>query len=138
MDTMQLKKSKNGYTYVLLLCEEFSGYIVAAPLKTLQALEAIKALQTLFCHLPLPRVIRSDNATQFSNVQMKQFMKSNGINHVFSTPLRPQSNGQAENSVKQVKRVLHQAILHFRAQGRANWDVVLPQSIATLNSYCLI
>ena len=95
MDTMQLNKSKNGYTYVLLLCEEFSGYIVATPLKTLQAVEAVKALRTLFCHLPLPRVIRSDNATQFSNVQMKQFMKSNGIDHVFSTPLRPQSNGRA-------------------------------------------
>ena len=44
MDTMQLNKSKNGYTYVLLLCEELSGYIVATPLKTLQAVEAVKAL----------------------------------------------------------------------------------------------
>ena len=63
-------------------------------------------------------------------------MSSIGIEHVFSTPLRPQSNGRAENSVKQVKRVLHQAILHFGAQGKANWDVLLPQSVATLNSYC--
>ena len=28
MDSLQLNKSKNGYTYILLLCEEFSGYIV--------------------------------------------------------------------------------------------------------------
>ena len=136
MDTMQLNKSKNGYTYILLLCEEFSGYIVASPLKTLQATETVKALRTLFSHLPIPRVIRSDNATQFSNVQVKQFMKSIGIEHVFSIPLRPQSNGHAENLVKQVKRVLHQAILHFGAKGRANWDMILPQSVATLNSYC--
>ena len=54
----------------------------------------------------------------------------------FSTPPWPQSNGCAENSVKQVKRILHQAILHFGAQGKANWDVPLPQSEATLNSYC--
>ena len=63
-------------------------------------------------------------------------MNSIGVEHVFSTPLRPQSNGRAENSVKQVKRVLHQAILHYGTQGKANWDVLLPQSIATLNNYC--
>ena len=113
MDTLQLNKSKNGYTYILLLCEEFSGYVVATPLKTLQAAEMVKALRILFSHLPIPRVIRSDNATQFSNVQGKQFMKSIGIEQVFSILLRPQSNDRAENSVKQVKRVLHQAILHF-------------------------
>ena len=59
-----------------------------------------------------------------------------GVEHVFSTPLRPQSNGREENSVKQVKRVLHQAILHYGIQGKANWDILLPQTIATLNSYC--
>ena len=49
--------------------------------------------------------------------------------------MRPKSNGRAKNSVKQVKRVLHQAIFHFGAKGRANWDIILPQSVATLNSY---
>ena len=134
---MQLNKSKNGYTYILHLCEEFSGHVVAMPLKTLQAAETVKALRTLFSHLTIPKVIRSDNATQFFNVQVKQFMKSIGIEHVFSIPLRPQSNGRAKNSVKEVKRVLHQAILHFGAQGKANLDDILPQSVATLNSYCL-
>ena len=106
MDSMQLNKSKSGYTYILLLCEEFSGYVVASPLRTLQAAETVKALRILFSHLPIPRVIRSDNATQFSNIQVKQFMKSIGIEHVFSIPLRPQSNGHAGNSVKQVSNVL--------------------------------
>lgn len=63
-------------------------------------------------------------------------MKSIGIEHVFSIPLRPHINGGGENSVKQVKRILHQAIVHLWATGRANWDMILPQSIATLNSYC--
>ena len=85
MDTLQLNRSKNGYTYILLLCEEFSGYIVATPLKRLQVAEAVKALCILFSHLPIPKVIRSDNATQFSNAQMQQFMTSLGIEHVFFT-----------------------------------------------------
>ena len=87
MDSLQLNKSKNGYTYILLLCEEFSGYVVATPLKTLQAAEAVKSFRILFSPLPIPRVIRSDNATQFYNVQVRQFMNSIGIEHVFSTPL---------------------------------------------------
>ena len=92
MDSLQLTKSKNGYLYILLLCEEFSGYVVASPLRTLQATETVKALRVLFAHLPIPKVIRSDNATQFSNVHVKEFMISNGIEHVFSIPLIPQSN----------------------------------------------
>ena len=59
MDTMQLNKSKNGYTYVLLLCEEFSGYIVATPLKTLQAVEAVKALRTLFVIYHYPELLEA-------------------------------------------------------------------------------
>ena len=85
MDTLQLNKSKNGYTYILLLCKDFSGYIIATPLKTLQASEAVKALRVVFSHLPIPKVIRSDNATQFSNAQMRQFMTSIGI-ELYSQP----------------------------------------------------
>ena len=64
---------------------------------------------------------------QFSNQLVRNFMSSTGIEHVFSVPLRPQSNGRADNSVKQVKRLLNQAILHFGTTGRPNWDIVLPQ-----------
>ena len=81
-------------------------------------------------------MIRSDNATQFVNTQVKYFMSWLGIHHVYSTPLCPQSNGQAENAVKQVKRILHQAILTLGPSGKANWDIVLPQCLATLNNYC--
>ena len=135
IDSLQLTRSKNGYMYILLLVEEFSGYVIATPLKTLQANETVTALRIIFGHLPIPKVIRSDNATQFSNQQVRDFMSSTGIEHVFSVPLRPQSNGRAENSVKQIKRLLNKAILHFGTTGRSNWDIVLPQCIATLNSY---
>ena len=40
-----------------------------------------------------------------------------------------------KSSVKQVKQLLHQAILTFGSTGCYNWDVVLPQCLATLNSY---
>ena len=51
MDSLQLTRSKNGYMYILLLCEEFSGYVIATPLKTLQANETVTALRI---PLPLP------------------------------------------------------------------------------------
>ena len=82
MDTLQLNKSKIGYTYILLLCEEFSGYIIAMPLKTLQASEAVKALRVVFSHLPIPKVIRSDNATQFSNAPMTNFFSAKNKDNI--------------------------------------------------------
>ena len=72
---------------------------MGSALKTLQAQEAINALKVLFGHLPIPQVIRSDNATQFANALMKEFMATMGIDHVFSTPLRPQSIGEASEAL---------------------------------------
>jgi transposase InsO family protein len=44
--------------------------------------------------------IRSDNDTEFKNLQVKEYLEEEGIKHVFSTPYTPQQNGVLERKNK--------------------------------------
>ena len=48
----------------------------------------------------------SDNATGFTSEEFKDFLKRNGVQHLFSAPYHPASNGQAEITVRKVKESL--------------------------------
>jgi transposase InsO family protein len=40
--------------------------------------------------------IRSDNGSEFKNLQVQEFLEEEGIKHEFSTPYTPQQNGVVE------------------------------------------
>src|SRR5699024_9464475 len=40
--------------------------------------------------------IRSDNGTEFKNLQVEEFLEEEGIKHEFSAPYTPQQNGVVE------------------------------------------
>jgi transposase InsO family protein len=40
--------------------------------------------------------IRSDNGSEFKNLQVEEYLKEAGIKHEFSTPYTPQQNGVVE------------------------------------------
>ena len=56
-----------------------------------------------FAEHGVPRVIVSDNVAVFIGDALRQFLTCNGVQHVFSPPLHPKSNGQGESVVKVTK-----------------------------------
>lgn len=52
----------------------------------------------------LVRTLVTDNATNFTSSVFQEFCIANGIKHLTISPYHPASNGQAENTVKTVKR----------------------------------
>ena len=67
-------------------------------------------LRSTFARFGLPRVLISDNATNFCSAEFQQFLSNNGIKHITSPPYHPQSNGAAENTVQIVKNVIKKAL----------------------------
>ncbi|GFR18921.1 uncharacterized protein K02A2.6 [Trichonephila clavata] len=49
-----------------------------------------------FARFGLPRVLVSDNESQFTSYEFQRFMQRNGATHKISAPFKPSSNGQAE------------------------------------------
>jgi transposase InsO family protein len=63
----------------------------------------VEKLRTTFATHGLPRVIVTDNGSNFTSEEFADFMTQNGIKHVKSAPFHPSSNGLAERAVQSFK-----------------------------------
>ena len=61
-------------------------------------------MKKIFARFGIPETVMCDNGPQYISQEFEQFAKSYGFTHVTSSPLFPQSNGQAERTVQTVKK----------------------------------
>lgn len=54
----------------------------------------------------LPKVVVSDNTTNFTSDESEAFLSANGVKHVQTPPSHPASNGLVERAVKTFKNGL--------------------------------
>ena len=74
-----------------------------------------------------PRYILSENGTEFKNQLMDQVLKQISIDHIFSAPYHPQSNGKLEVFHKYLKPTLKKLC----EKDPTNWDKYLNQVLAS-------
>lgn len=64
---------------------------------------SISCLRSLFSQFGIPRQIVSDNGSQFTSSEFKQFCLENGIKLVLTTPYHSRSNGLVERAIRTFK-----------------------------------
>ena len=89
----------------LVLVDRFSGYLWVDQLKRTNTAAVVDRLFQWFGDWGFPKVLRSDNGSQYRSEFIMFYDKYN-ITHHTSSPGNPQSNGCAENAVKQAKHLL--------------------------------
>ena len=57
-----------------------------------------------------PRTIISDGRSHFANKVFEKLMSRYGIKHIMSLAYHPQTNGQAENSNREIKKILEKTV----------------------------
>ncbi len=73
IDLLQLPQSHYGSRYILVCIGQFSRYLVLAPLHNKSAKNIAHALVThLICPFTAPRVLLSDNGTEFRNAVLEE------------------------------------------------------------------
>ena len=108
-------------TTYLIVVDYFSRFPEVKALSSTTSSSVINALKTMFARFGIPETLISDNGPQFSSLEFKEFSGVYEFNHVTSSPLYPQSNGQAVRSVQTVKHLLkdssdpHMALLTYRS-----------------------
>ena len=84
-------------------------------------MEVIAHMKSIFARHGIPELIISDNGPQYSCQAFSEFANKYQFQHVTSSPLYPQSNGEAERAVKTIKGLLKKetdpylALLSYRA-----------------------
>lgn len=98
--------------HIFILIDSWSKWPEAHLTKDMTSAFVIDALRSNFCKYGLVDVIVSDNGTQFASNEFQQFIKLNRIRHIMIAPGHPASNGQAENSVKTLKKSICASLKH--------------------------
>ncbi|GFR26337.1 hypothetical protein TNCT_385321 [Trichonephila clavata] len=96
-----------------LIVDDHSKWLEVYPMKTTTTKKTIECLRDSFARFGLPRVLVSDNGSQFTSYEFQRFIQRNGVKHKTSAPFKPSSKGQAERYVatlKQSLRAMHKYI----------------------------
>ena len=87
----------------LVLVDALTKWPEVIQMSTTSSERTIEVLRSLFARYGIPRIIVSDNGTQFTSALFNQFCKKNGIHHKLSAPYHPSTNGEAEQFVQTFK-----------------------------------
>ena len=112
-----LTRAGNRYTCVFKDALSKTVDISAIPDKS--AIAVLRTLNDNVIHrLGRPRVLISDNGTEFRNKEMTKLCNMLGIIKRYTTPYNPNSDGQVENQM----RTLKDSLSHYCNEFQDNWD----------------
>lgn len=91
-----------GHTCMIVV-DAYSKWLEVFKMGSVTSQATITRLRRLFAAYGLPEHIVTDNGTQFTSEEFKNFMQQNGILHSTSAPGHPATNGLAERYVQTFK-----------------------------------
>ncbi|XP_067263779.1 uncharacterized protein [Chanodichthys erythropterus] len=117
-----LPKSKAGNQFLLTIMCSATRFPEAVPLRKITAPVVIKALLKFFSTFGLPKVVQTDQGTNFLSNVFRQVLKTLGITHRISSAYHPESQGAIERFHQTLKSMLRKYCL---SSGK-EWDEGVP------------
>ncbi|KAH9801429.1 hypothetical protein KPL71_001026 [Citrus sinensis] len=115
-----------GNLYIMVAMDYVFNWVEAATLPINDARAVVNFLQkSIFSRFGTPRAIISDDGTHLCNKVFVAAMVKYGIKHKITTTYHPQSNGQAEVSNREIKKILEKVV----NPSRNDWSLHLHDSL---------
>lgn len=123
-------RSTKGHRHLLVIQDKFTKWIEITAL-SLATASAVKRLlrEKIFCRFGWPKIIISDNGSQFISGQFKKFLKEQYIKHQLTPIYSPQCN-----STERVNRVVKTMIRQYIQNDHRRWDQNLPELQFAVNT----
>ncbi|XP_028415850.1 uncharacterized protein K02A2.6-like [Dendronephthya gigantea] len=93
----------------LVVVDAYSGWFEIDTLSNMSSKTIIKKMKRHFVVHGIPELLLTDNGSQFVSKEFQLFAKEWSFKQVTSSPSYAQSNGLAENAVKQAKKLLERS-----------------------------
>ena len=121
-----LSATSRGYRYVLTMEDNFTKWVEAAPLKTLETQEVCDALvRELVSRFGCMYIIHSDRGAQFTSRLYQSLLEKLGVDRSLTTAYNPKSNGLVEGFNKVLKTIMKTYVFDHK-ESVGTWDVMLP------------
>jgi transposase InsO family protein len=122
IDLATLPKSEDGFRYLFVLVDVFTGFLMLKPLTDKRAPTIARALWEVCSVIGFPRVLQSDNGKEFVNGIVRALVSLYGIQHRTIAAYNPRADGKVERSIRTVKKTLMK-LLHGAT---VYWPLHLP------------
>ena len=103
--------SSFGNIYILLAVDYVSKWVEATACPKNDANTVVGFLQrNILSKFRTPRTIINDEGSHFANKVFEKLMNMYGIKHIMSLAYHPQTNGQAEISNREIKKIFEKTV----------------------------
>ncbi|KAK4326756.1 hypothetical protein Pmani_002773 [Petrolisthes manimaculis] len=131
IDLLKLPITERGNQYMLVCVDHFSRFSVLVPIPNKAAQTVARAiLNYVICPFTTPKVILSDNGTEFVNQVLISLCKEFNIKKANVLPYRSSANGLVERHNRKILNTLRSLV----PDTNTLWDTYTPQVMASLNS----
>ncbi|XP_047485268.1 uncharacterized protein LOC125036565 [Penaeus chinensis] len=117
-----MPKTKRGNQFLLTIMCCSTRYPDAIPLRSITAKTVVPALTKFFTIFGFPKVLQSDQGSNFTSKLFKDVMKEWGVMQQFSTIYHPESQGALERFHQTFKCMLTK----FCKENNKDWDDSVP------------
>ncbi|GJZ25493.1 DNA-directed DNA polymerase [Tanacetum coccineum] len=115
-----------GNVYIILAVDYVSKWVEAKATKSDDAKVVANFVKVnIFSRFGTPRAIISDHGTHFCNRVMEALLKKYNVTPRVSTAYHPQTNGQVEVSIREIKSILEKTV----NPNRKDWSVKLDDAL---------
>ena len=115
---------KGQCKFIIVVVDYFTKWAEAKPLATITEQKIRNFMwRAIICRFGIPRALVSDNGKQFDNAKFRDLCAELGIKNYYSSPAYPQSNGQAEVTIRTLKATLKTKLEDLKG----SWVEYLPE-----------
>lgn len=124
------KRSNKGNTCIMVATDSLTRYTCATATRNQETTEVIKFLKEIFYTFGYPKVVQTDQGTNFMSDLFAEFMMRHNIAHYISNAYHPQGQGQVER----MNRVIGERVRIFCDGKHKSWDEPLPEIVFGINN----
>ena len=131
-DFIQIGPSYNGFIYLLVIKDDFSGYINLIPCESPTSEVVVNALLQWYGQFGIALCHISDQGSHFKNEVLSELNRRLTTKHKFTLPYTPWSNGTIEVVNREIRKLIKVWCSEFRIQIK-DWPNLIPLILHVLN-----